>query len=148
MSRGGLRSVAPRERVAPARRPKKAMPGPSTLERAIVLLRAAGRCEVCGVVLAVLDDDKPRWIAERSFHHRQPRGSGGTRDPEANTPPRLLLLCGSAVSGCHGLIESQRVMAKDNGWLVPRPTDPATVPVDLYVGRVYLTLDGTYQEAQ
>ena len=148
MERSGLRSVGSRERVAAPRKPRKAMPGPSMLERAIVLLRAAGRCEVCGVVLAVLDDDKPRWIAERSFHHRQPRGSGGTRDPEANTPPRLLLLCGSAVSGCHGLIESQRVMAKDNGWLVPRPTDPASVPVALYVGRVFLTLDGTYQEAQ
>lgn len=126
------------------------MPGPSMLERAIVLLRAAGRCEVCGVTLAVLDDDKPRWIAERSFHHRQPRGSGGTRDPEANTPPRLLLLCGSATSpdGCHGMVESQRAMAYSNGWLVKHPTDPATVPVESYVGRVFLTLDGTYQEAQ
>ena len=147
MTRSGLRSVAPRERVAARGRPRKAMPGPSAVDRAVVLLRAAGRCEVCGLVLAVLDDEKPRWVEERSFHHRQPRGSGGTRDPEANTPTRLLLLCGTAVSGCHGLIESQRVMAKDNGWLVPRPTDPATVPVELYVGRVFLTLDGTYQEA-
>ena len=148
MERSSLRSVGSRERVTSGQKPKKAMPGPSMLERAIVLLRAAGRCEVCGVVLAVLDDDKPRWIAERSFHHRQPRGSGGTRDPEANTPPRLLLLCGSGTSGCHGTVESQRAMAYSNGWLVKRPTDPATVPVELYVGRVFLTLDGTYQEAQ
>lgn len=147
MARTGLRSVGPRDRAVGRGRPKKAMPGPTSLERAVVLLRAGGRCEVCGVTVAILDDDRPHWVTDHSFHHRQPRGSGGTRDPEANTPPRLLLLCGTAVSGCHGLIEFQRVMAKGNGWLVPRPTDPAAVPVELYVGRVFLTLDGTYQEA-
>lgn len=147
MPRGGLRSVAPRERVKPPRKPKKAMPGPTMLERAIVLLRASGCCEMCGTPLAVLDDEKPRWIAGYSFHHRQPRGAGGTRDAEANTPHRLLLLCGSGTSGCHGTVESQRAMAYTNGWLVRRPTDPASVPVELYVGRVYLTPSGTYQEA-
>ena len=148
MVRGGLRSVAPQERVAARGRPRRAMPGPTVTDRAVVLVRAAGRCEVCGLVVAVLDDDKPHWVGDHSFHHRQPRGAGGTRDKAANTPPRLLLLCGTATSpGCHQMVESQRVMAYTNGWLVKHPTDPANVPVELYVGRVFLTLDGTYREA-
>ena len=34
------------------------MPGPTSLERAVVLLRAGGRCEVCGLTVAILDDDR------------------------------------------------------------------------------------------
>ena len=73
---------------------------------------------------------------------------GGTDDPAVNSPANLLLLCGTGTSGCHGLVETQRALAVEHGWLVPRPTDPASVPVLLFFGdRVYLTPNGTYREA-
>jgi hypothetical protein len=54
---------------------------------------------------------------------------GGTKRPESNSPANLVTLCGSAVSGCHGFVESHRVKALDWGYIVHRIDDPATVPV-------------------
>ena len=146
--------------VTPRRRPVKALPGPNREERLVVAERSARMrmadlamvvawcCEVCGRILALPTGDGMTWVYDHSWHHRRPRGKGGDRDPALNTPPRLLLVCGlDNSSGCHGLIEQQRVLAKDNGWLVPRPTDPASVPVELHDGRRYLTPEGTYEEA-
>ena len=43
---------------------------------------------------------------------------------------------------------SQRTLSYAHGWLVKRPTDPATVPVETYVhGRVLLTPDYRYEDA-
>lgn len=151
MPRSGFRSVAPGERAVRSRRPGKAMPGPDAVERLVVAARAGWRCEVCGRVLALEAGDSYRWVGAHSFHHRQPRGAGGTRDPEANTPPRLLLLCGTATSPnrCHGMVESQRALAVAHGWLVPRPIPPQTVPVLLHTGAlVLLTCDGRYVEVE
>lgn len=83
---------------------------------------------------------------------------GGSSDPAVNGPARLLLVCGTGVDGCHGFIESHRTSAEAEGWLVRRPTDPATVPVTVFAGgdadlahtfsrRVLLTDEGTYLEA-
>lgn len=148
-SKTGLRSVKPGERVTARRRPARDT-GPTRAEREIVEERAHWCCELCGILLAELDADgvKVSWIRPHSDHHRQPRGMGGSSDPMINDPSRRMLVCGTDnKTGCHGLIESQRVMAKDNGWLVPRPTDPATVPVLVFPGvRVLLTSDGDYEE--
>lgn len=66
-----------------------------------------------------------------------------------NRPACLLRLC----LPCHNKIESQRAWARQLGLLVPRPTDPATVPVRLRTtngagwfllieeGRVYAWVD-------
>lgn len=144
MSRTGLRVVGDKERVKPKRRSST---GPRAVVRLVVVSRAGGSCELCGVPVAFVDDDgQVTPLAAYSVHHRQPRGMGGTDDPAVNSPVNLLLLCGTGVSGCHGVVESQRVLAKANGWLVPRPTDPASVPVELHDGRRLLTPDGTYQE--
>ena len=75
--------------------------------------------------------------------------AAGSRQPDVNAVSSLLLVCGTATTpdGCHQLIESQRALAYTNGWLVRRPTDPATVPVLIHPGvRVYLTADGRYTE--
>jgi len=130
--------------------------GPTPATRALVLDRAAGCCELCGRIL----HDGYAWLEEHSFHHRQPRGMGGTSNDAANSPSNLLLLCGSATTkdGCHAFVESHRRSAEGEGWLVRRPTDPATVPVTVFAGgdadlattftrRVLLTDEGTYLEA-
>lgn len=59
-----------------------------------------------------------------SVHHRIPRQMGGSKDPRISMPSNLLLLCGSGVTGCHGAVESSRMLAFDAGWLVHRTSDP------------------------
>lgn len=131
-------------RVQKVNRPRRDT-GPTRAQRDDVLWRCDGRCEVCGKPLWVYGQG---WVDVHSFHHRQPRGMGGST-VETNGPERLLLLCGDATSpgGCHQMVESQRALAYANGWLVRRPTDPATVPVELWHGRRLLTTDGRYEEA-
>lgn len=124
--------------------------GPTPAVRAIVVDRAAGCCELCGRIL----HDGYEWLEPHSFHHRQPRGAGGTSRPEVNSPSNLLLLCGTGVDGCHGFVEAHRRSAEQEGWLVRHGHDPADVPVTVYAGpnalattftrRVLLTDDGAY----
>lgn len=145
MRRTQLRAVADGERVK-AKRPRST--GPRAVERLVIVARAGGSCELCGVPVAFVDDDgQVTPLAAYSIHHRQPRGMGGTSDLAANSATNLLLLCGTGTSGCHGLVETQRALAIEHGWLVPRPTNPADIPVLLFFGdRVYLTPNGTYSE--
>ena len=138
---------SPRPRRRPARNT-----GPTPAQRAMVAERAAYRCELCGILL----HDGTTWSTEHSFHHRLPRGMGGTSSKDANNPPRLLLVCGTGTTGCHGFIESHRTSAEQEGWLVRHGLDPADVPVTVYAGpyasahtftrRVLLTPAGDYQE--
>lgn len=145
MRRTQLRAVVDGERVK-AKRPRST--GPRAVERLVIVARAGGSCELCGVPVALVNDDgQVTPLVAYSIHHRQPRGMGGSGDPAVNSAVNLLLLCGTGTTGCHGMVESQRALAVTHGWIVPRPTDPATVPVRLFFGDdVYLTPTGTYQE--
>jgi len=68
---------------------------------------------------------------------------GGSRRPDTNELPNLLLVCGTGTTGCHGVIESNRMWAYLNGFLLTDGQDPALVPV-LYRGELtYLAGDGT-----
>ena len=73
---------------------------------------------------------------------------GGTRLDTVNAVPSLLVVCGSATTGCHQRIESHRADAYINGWLVSRYSDAATVPVTIDRGSrvVYLGSDGKYHD--
>jgi hypothetical protein len=66
-----------------------------------ILSRANFSCEYCGKYDTTANG---MW----SVHHRKPRGMGGSKSSEANSPMNLLLLCGSGVTGCHGYFESNR----------------------------------------
>ncbi|WP_372733598.1 HNH endonuclease [Nocardioides sp.] len=117
--------------------------GPTTQVRHIVATRANYRCEGCGLRL----HDGNTWTEPHSFHHRRPRGAGGSRDTATNTPPNLLLLCGTGTTGCHGDIERRREAAYTAGMLVHQGTDPEQQPVRIWWRRlVHLTADGQYQE--
>jgi hypothetical protein len=73
---------------------------------------------------------------------------GGTRRPWINQLTNLLLLCGSGTTGCHDRVEANRAVAYAAGWLIRgHSTDPATVPVELARGLVFLTADGCYLDA-
>ena len=118
---------------------RRRVTGPDHHTRFLVTARASSCCEVCGISVV-------RDIC--SYHHRVPRGMGGTRSPWINLPSNILLVCGSATSmgGCHESIESHRERAYANGWLVRRGAFlPAEVPVlTYYAGRVLLDDHGAY----
>lgn len=109
--------------------------GPTPAVRRTVTERAGGACERCGKTIT----------ADYSIHHRKPRGMGGTKDPKANSPANLVLLCGSATTpdGCHTAVERFRQAAITTGFIVTRTADPETVPIKLVSGWWYLRADGT-----
>jgi hypothetical protein len=86
-----------------------------------VLARSGGACERCGRNLQAS-------IFGYSVHHRLARGMGGTKTPD--DAYRLVVLCGSGVTGCHGWVESNRAAAEAQGWLIRHGvTKPIDVPV-------------------
>lgn len=101
----------------------------------VVRERAGGCCELCG------RHPGPDY----SYHHRRPRGMGGSSAADTNQPQNLLFVCGSGTTGCHGLIEASRLDSYDFGWLVRQGHDPLDIPVVLAgARRRYLTADGGY----
>lgn len=115
--------------------------GPSSEVVEACLERAGYSCEICAEMLG------DRRGVDWSLHHRRPRQMGGSRWGGINLPSNLLAICGSAVDGCHGAIESQRSGAVAAGWLVLSRTDSATVAVLIHRSRwVYLTELGGYSD--
>jgi 5-methylcytosine-specific restriction protein A len=110
--------------------------GPTKKTVQIVKDRAANHCERCGHNV----EDRPAAV-----HHRRPRGMGGSRRPDTNSPCNLLLLC----DPCHLTVESSRQISRERGWLVRQEHDPATRPVWL-AGRgwSFLTPDGDVVPAE
>ena len=80
--------------------------GPSEAQADLVSSRADGCCEAMFV-----DDCNGR--AEQ-MHHRRPRGAGGTKRKDANSPANLLFVC----LPCHNSIESFRGVARERGFLI------------------------------
>jgi len=107
-----------------------------------VLVRDSYRCVRCGCPI-----QGERGLAW-SLQHRRPRGMGGTKRSDANSPANLIALCGSGTTDCHGHVESYRAEAYTNGWLVSIHADPAKVPclVAQQSRWVYLTEDGRYED--
>lgn len=103
-----------------------------TANRQVVVARAEGHCERCGV-----------WGATDA-HHRRPKGLGGSKRADRHNVENLLLLCRDCHSWAHGKPTESRPV----GYLVPRSSgaDPAAVPVHLFHGLMLLMADGTYAE--
>lgn len=94
--------------------------------KAIVDGRSWGRCEVCG-------DGR---IAE--YHHRRPRGAGGSKRPDTGQASNCLGLC----HVCHRMIESHRTIALLLGWLVGQRVPPVAARVMWRGEWAMLTDDG------
>lgn len=112
----------------PERR-RKSPPGFSVPVKQTISGRSHGMCELdfCGPA--------------DHYHHRAPRGRGGSSLPWVNLPANGL----HVAARCHDHIESRREVALTNGWLVSRlrGLTAAEVPV-LYRGRrVLLSDDGS-----
>ena len=90
------------------------MTGFSKHTRELVFLRSGGRCERCGVIRIRVE-----------YHHRRPRGLGGSRATDTNGAANCVLLC----VYCHRDIEAYREAAIDFGFLVPQGKKPAETPL-------------------
>jgi 5-methylcytosine-specific restriction protein A len=104
--------------------------GPNAATRQLVYERDGFSCCHCG------DADGPFQV-----HHRRPRGLGGSRREDTNSPSNLLLVCERS----HREIESKRDVSRAFGFLVRQGDDPATVPVRTVNGWVLLNADGSLQ---
>ncbi len=76
----------------------------------------------------------------RSFHHRRPRGMGGTSRDDVDSLAALVNTCGHGTIGCHRYTEIHRTWALSRGLLVPNngsgdAVDPAKVHLVLPSGR-------------
>lgn len=87
--------------------------------RSIIDERARGCCELCGMP-----------VESPQYHHRRPRGIGGTKRVETGQAQNALLLH----QKCHTRVESNRLEAYESGWLVAQNADPGDVPVRLWDG--------------
>lgn len=131
----GLTRGAGLSRTERKRRPARDT-GPSRAVRAAVWAREGGACAACGTSLA-------GWAY--SVQHRAARGIGGTSDPAANRAPNLVLLCGGALTGCHGLAEARDPVMHSRGFWIYSWESAALYPVALAGGAtVWLGEDGTY----
>ncbi len=102
--------------------------------RQLVLERDGYRCARCG---------RSIHAGGYSLQHRKARGMGGTKDPGINSPANLVTLCGDGVRGCHGLIEANRELGRQEGFTVRQTQDPSTIPVSYWDGTYYLNNDGS-----
>lgn len=110
----------------------------SDVVRARVMARSGGFCEVrvngC-------------WDEGSQYHHRRPRGMGGSRSSVSGGAANCLFVCLS----CHNALETaERAEARDRGWIVRQGADPRQVPVYRYRRWVLLNDEGgiTPVEAQ
>ena len=92
--------------------------------RANVVVREDGKCFRCGKQVAIYEDETyhnlpvVKRVDVFSFHHRKPRGMGGSNSLDINIFPNLIVLCGTGTTGCHGWVESHREQAYREGLLI------------------------------
>lgn len=116
----------------------------SPATRRLIITRDEGACVACGRPCVDPDTGIPQ-VPFYSIQHRRARGMGGSRDPLTDSPANGVVLCGSAVNGCHGRVESQPVWASSQGLRIPQGADPRVVPVfHVNRGATVLTEAGTY----
>lgn len=128
-----LRARTALTRKAVGRHVRPTGPLPEVVD--LVLERAQYSCELCLVGLG------PTRGIGWALHHRRPRRIGGSRRADTNSPANLLALC----APCHEVIEVQRAVAYEGGWLLHAGDDPAVHPVLIGADRwLYLAPDGAY----
>jgi 5-methylcytosine-specific restriction protein A len=94
-----------------------------------VVARSKGKCERCGLPV----------LGRAEYHHRRPRGMGGSKDPVVGSAANCVYLH----PGCHQNIESYREKGRGLGFLVRQTQDPQEVPVKRWDGWVLLGPDGS-----
>ena len=90
--------------------------------------RSKGYCERCSLQRGT------------EYHHRRPRGMGGSKDPLQHSPANLVNLC----LECHRWVEAHSAEAYEAGWKVRHGRDePVEVPIVRRDRTLWLAHDGT-----
>jgi hypothetical protein len=117
--------------------------------RAQIRTRAGGgviedaHCEACGT-----------WLGRYGgqCQHIVARGKGGSKDPVINSAVNGALLCGTSLTGCHGLCEDRDERMHAEGFWLEHGQDPAAEPFlwhspgDGSGIRKWRTADGGYSD--
>lgn len=96
---------------------------------ALIDARSSGQCEILATGCTLLGEQ---------YHHRRPRGAGGTRRPDTNEASNGLLCC----TRCHLRIESARTWALAHGFLLTQSSHPTSEPVWWRCSQTVLLDDG------
>lgn len=119
--------------------------GPDSLTRATVLERDRYACVCCGI--SVIG-------RQYSLQHRDARGMGGTRDPHSACPCNLVVMLGSAVTLCHGRVESNADPQDEaKGYALRHGQVPRLTPVMIFESpggsgvTLFPTCDGAWSTA-
>lgn len=126
----------------PAKRKHRAPAAPTSDTRGGVIVRDQYHCQWCGKHVRI-------QFGEYSLQHRRARGAGGTVRTDANGAANLVLVCGSATTGCHGEIEAHPAEAARRGFRISQETDPAEIPIRCRMqteGLTWCLLDDDYQK--
>ena len=102
--------------------------------RNLILVRCDGYCELCSSVVVEV------------YHHRRPRGAGGSSLPWVNRAANGLGLCNTCHLWVEGRVEgSSRIRSTEVGWLISQHTgqEADTVAVIRRGQRVLLGNDGS-----
>jgi 5-methylcytosine-specific restriction protein A len=100
----------------------------SNKTKKILLARSKGLCEYC---------NKP--VDTPQYHHRRPRGMGGTKRTNSGDPENGVVVH----LHCHISIESDREQSLFSGFLVWQSHDPLTTPIVINGEWFLLNNDGT-----
>lgn len=128
------------ERAVQPRKARRETGFPREVKEA-VRARAAHHCEACGVLVP------PGY---GNIQHRRARKMGGSRNPIISSIANAVLLCGTPLTGDHGLCEKRDAHMHEMGFWLEEHEDPREVPIMLhgeYGGAtVWLTDDGWYAD--
>jgi hypothetical protein len=93
--------------------------GFSDAVKALTRSRALFHCEACGC-----------WLGEHGgqVQHILARCAGGSKDPLINSVVNAALLCGTPMTGCHGLCETRDRRMHAEGFWLEHGQDPAAEP--------------------
>lgn len=117
--------------------------GPSEATVKLVGERDGWCCVRCGAAC------RGQRGVDWSVQHRRARGMGGSRRPDTNQPQNLILLCGSATTGCHGYVEAEREIARGCGWAIGQSENPLLIAVaHAKYGPVRLDAFGGYAQCE
>lgn len=122
LARSSLHANSAAQRHQPKRKTAKDT-GPSAAVVQMVGERDNWQCFRCGT--SCTGERGRDW----SVQHRRARGMGGTNRPDTNLPQNLILLCGSASTGCHGQVEMRSRGDADHGWSIKQSANPLRIPV-------------------
>lgn len=72
---------------------------------------------------------------------------GGSKNEMLHEPANLIVLCGTGIDGCHGWVESNRAVARDQGFLIQKIELADQIPFQNLMG-VWFQIDNRGEKTE